>query len=69
MQTVAMTHDERREFTQLEEKVETLETRLFKIDAKINSILNIVKGIAIGIAIGGLVFGFISIKDLITVAK
>ena len=36
---------------------------------KLNNIFSIVKGIAIGLAIGALIFGFLTIKDFISIAK
>jgi hypothetical protein len=69
MQAIPMTLEEKEAFKELKVKVETLEDRFDKIEAKINSILNIVKGIAIGIAIGAVIFGVISIKDFISVTK
>lgn len=57
-----MSKEERVEFNMLRDKV-------YAMEKKIDTVLTIVKGIAIGIAIGGVVFGFLTIKDLISVAK
>lgn len=57
-----MTKEERWEFNSLRNKVNEMER-------KIDKVLTIVKGIAIGIAIGGIIFGFLTIKDLISFAK
>ncbi len=59
---MAMTEFERKEFIELKAKVNGIE-------GKINTILSIVKGIAIGLAIGALVFGWISLKDFLHLAK
>lgn len=57
-----MTTDERK-------MVEELDGRVKAIEGKLSRILNIVTGIAIGLAVGAVVFGFLSIKDLISVVK
>lgn len=59
---MAMTEFERQEFIELKAKVNGIE-------GKINTILSIVKGIAIGLAIGALLFGWISLKDFLHLAK
>lgn len=57
-----MSATERQEFNTLKDKV-------YAIEKKIDTVLTIVKGIAIGIAIGGILFGFLTVKDLIAAAK
>lgn len=57
-----MTKEERLEFNMLKQKV-------YAMEKKIDAVLTIVKGIAIGIAIGGLLFGFLTVKDLISMTK
>jgi tetrahydromethanopterin S-methyltransferase subunit G len=65
-----MTQDQlQRKLEDMERKYDALESNLYDLSAKINSILNIVKGIAIGIAIGALIFGFLTFKDLMSIAK
>lgn len=46
-----------------------LQRRVNAIEKKLDSIFAIVKGIAIGLAIGAVIFGFITVKDLVSVAK
>lgn len=64
-----MTVDEKVEFNRLEDRVEHIEDGLTKMQRKIDSIFSLVKGIAIGIGIGLVIFGVISVKDLISMAK
>ena len=64
-----MTVDEKVEFKRLEDRVEHIEDGLTKMQRKIDSIFSLVKGIAIGIGIGLVIFGVISVKDLISMAK
>lgn len=66
---MAMTVDEKVEFKRLEDRVEHIEDGLTKMQRKIDSIFSLVKGIAIGIGIGLVIFGVISVKDLISMAK
>lgn len=49
--------------------VEELDDRVRAIEGKLSRILNIVTGIAIGLAVGAVVFGFLSIKDLVSIVK
>lgn len=69
MKEMAMTVDEKVEFNRLEDRVEHIEDGLTKMQRKIDSIFSLVKGIAIGIGIGLVIFGVISVKDLISMAK
>jgi hypothetical protein len=69
MGVMAMTAEEKLEFKELEKKVEHIEDGLTKMQRKIDSIFSLVKGIAIGIGIGLVIFGVISVKDLISMAK
>lgn len=62
MSAVAMTVQEQKRFDALELKVDTMEKKL-------DTILILVKGIAIGLAIGAIVFGWISAKEFISIAK
>lgn len=57
-----MTKEERLEFKELRAKVD-------KIEDKVNTILTLMKGVAIGLAIGGIVFGLLTVKDLLTVKE
>lgn len=49
--------------------VEELDDRVRAIEGKLSRILNIVTGIAIGLAVGACVFGYLSIKDLVSIVK
>lgn len=69
MGVMAMTAEEKLEFKELEKKVEHIEDGLTKMQRKIDSIFSLVKGIAIGIGIGLVIFGVISVKDLISMAE
>lgn len=57
-----MTPEERKMLDELDDRVKVIEQKLSRI-------LNIVTGIAIGLAVGAVVFGFLSIKDLISIVK
>lgn len=59
---MVMTKEDKEEFRDLK-------LRVLTIEKKIDKILTIVKGIAIGIAIGAIIFGVLSLKDLISIAK
>lgn len=50
-------------------ELDTIRDRLWEMELKVDRVLTIVKGIAIGIAIGGVVFGFVTVKDLLSMAK
>ncbi len=76
MQAMAMTIEEKQKFMELQSDVHELKNEVKEIrdnwmdlNAKVDRILSIVKGIAIGIAIGAVVFGVLSIKDLVNVVK
>lgn len=69
MQTMAMTPEETRQFNQLKQDVEELRDNWAELNGKIDKILSLVKGIAIGVAIGAVIFGLLSVKDLISLTK
>lgn len=69
MQSMAMTPEETRQFNLLKQDVEELKDNWAELNGKIDKILSLVKGIAIGVAIGAVIFGLLSIKDLINIAK
>lgn len=50
-------------------ELDTIRDRLWEMELKVDRVLTIVKGIAIGIAIGGVVFGFVTVKDLLSITK
>lgn len=66
---MAMTVDEKQQLADMKHEVDTMATQLAAITKKLDSIFSLLKGIAIGIAIGGIIFGFLQIKDLISIAK
>lgn len=51
------------------EQVQRIEDKVEAIERRVNKIQNMVIGIAIGIGIGALIFGFISVKQLIEMTK
>lgn len=69
MQVMAMTPEETRQFNQLKHEVEQLKDNWAELNGKIDKILSLVKGIAIGVAIGAVIFGLLSVKDLLSIAK
>lgn len=69
MQSMAMTPEETRQFNLLKQDVEELKDNWAELNGKIDKILSLVKGIAIGVAIGAVIFGLLSIKDIIGVLK
>lgn len=64
-----MTPEETRQFNQLKQDVEELRDNWAELNGKIDKILSLVKGIAIGVAIGAVIFGLLSVKDLISLTK
>lgn len=66
---MAMTPEETRQFNQLKQDVEELKDNWAELNGKIDKILSLVKGIAIGVAIGAVIFGLLSVKDLISLTK
>lgn len=66
---MAMTPSEQARLERLEKSVEDLEGNWEELNTKIDKILSLVKGIAIGVAIGAVIFGLLSVKDLLNLAK
>jgi uncharacterized membrane protein YciS (DUF1049 family) len=50
-------------------RLDQFEVMISSNTRKLDNILSIVKGIAIGLALGAVIFGFLTIKDLISIAK
>jgi tetrahydromethanopterin S-methyltransferase subunit G len=74
-----MTPEERRMLEDLDDRVRDIEYKIERVismddrvrsmEQKLSRILNIVIGIAVGLAVGAVVFGFLSIRDLVSIVK
>lgn len=52
-----------------QKQLDTMDERLDAIEKKLSFIRTLLVGVAIGIGVGAVIFGVLSIKDFVSVAK
>lgn len=52
-----------------EQELDDLRLRMANMERKMDRILSMVRGIAIGAVVAGVIFGYIQIRDLLSIAK